>query len=59
MRKQLPNHLRYAFLGCQSEFLVIISSALSQEEEDKLIEVLRIHKRALPLSISSIKGINP
>ena len=28
--KQLPDHLRYAFLGSQSEFLVIISSALSQ-----------------------------
>ena len=27
--KQLPDHLRYAFLGIQSEFPVIISSSLS------------------------------
>ena len=39
--KQLPDHLRYAFLGGQSEFPMIISSALSQEEEDKLIKVLK------------------
>ena len=38
---------------------MIISSALSQEEEDKLIEVLRRHKRALAWSISDIKGIDP
>ena len=51
MLKQLPNHLRYALLGSQSEFRVIISSVLSQEEEDKLIEVLRSHKGALAWSI--------
>ena len=45
--KQLPGHLRYASLGGQSEFLVIISSSLSQVEEEKLIEVLRKHKGAL------------
>ena len=46
-------------MGGQSEFLVIISSALSQEEEDKLIEILRRHKRALAWPISDIKGISP
>ena len=57
--KQLPDHLRYAFLGGESEFPVIISSALSEEEENKLIEVLRRHKGALAWSISDIKGISP
>ena len=57
--KQLPDRLRYAFLGGQSKFPMIISSALSQEEEDKLIEVLRRHKGALAWSISNIKGISP
>ena len=54
--KQLPDHLRYAFLGGQSKFPVIISSALSQDEDDKLIEVLRRHKGALAWSILDIKG---
>ena len=46
-------------MGGQSEFSVIISSALSQEQEDKLIKVLRRHKRALAWSILDIKGISP
>ena len=38
---------------------MIISSALTQEEEDKLLEVLKRHKGALDWSISDIKGISP
>ena len=56
--KQLPDHLKYAFLGGQSEFPVTISSSLSQAEEEKLIEVLRKHKGALAWSIIDMKGIN-
>ena len=59
MLKQLLDHLRYAFLGDQLKFLIIISSSLSLVEEEKLIEVLRKHKGALAWSISYIKGINP
>ena len=59
MLKQLLDHLRYAFLGSQSEFPMIISSALSQAEEEKLIKVLQRHKGALAWSISNIKGNNP
>ena len=57
--KQLSDHLRYAFLGGQLKFPVIISSSLSQVEEEKLIEVLRKHKGALAWSILDIKGISP
>ena len=49
--KQLPEHLRYAFLGGQSEFPVIILSLLCSQEEEKLLEVLRRHKSALAWSI--------
>ena len=59
MLKQLPDHLRYAFLGSQSEFPMIISSTLSQAEEQKLIEVLWRHKGALTWSILDIKRISP
>ena len=45
--KQLPDHLRYAFLGSQSKFPVIISSFVSQVEEEKVFEILQRHKGAL------------
>ena len=57
--KQLPDHLRYAFLGGKSEFPVIISTYFSPTEEEKLIEVLRKRKAALAWSISHIKGASP
>ena len=45
-------------MGGQSEFQVIISTALSLIEEEKLIKVLRKHMSALAWSIVDIKGIN-
>ena len=59
MLKYLPDQLRYAFLGGQSEFPIIISSYLSPAEEEKLIEVMKKHKGTLVWSISYIKGISP
>lgn len=32
--KQLPSHLRYAFLGDKHTFPVIISNVLKKDEED-------------------------
>ena len=55
----MPDHLRYAFLGGQYEFLFSISTSLSPTEVEKLIEVLRRHKSALAWSIADIKGISP
>ncbi|XP_042021284.1 uncharacterized protein LOC121768798 isoform X1 [Salvia splendens] len=57
--KPLPLHLRYAFLGGNDTFPVIVSSSLSSFELDKLLRVLRKHKRAIGWSISDIKGISP
>ena len=45
--KPLPNHLRYAYLGDSSTLPVIISSLLSQTEEEILLRVLREHKGAI------------
>ena len=45
--KQLPNHLRYAYLGEESTLLVIISSSLSNMEEEKLLKILKEHKKRL------------
>ncbi|KAJ4701053.1 DNA-directed DNA polymerase [Melia azedarach] len=57
--KPLPSHLRYAYLGKNSTFPVIISASLSELEEEKLLRVLRDHKAALGWFISDIKGISP
>jgi len=57
--KQLPTHLRYAFLEGPSSLPVIVSSSLSRIEEEKLLRVLREHKKAIGWSISDIKGISP
>ncbi|RDX62844.1 hypothetical protein CR513_58783, partial [Mucuna pruriens] len=43
----LPKHLKYAYLGDNQQFLVIIANNLSGEQEEKLLEVLRRHKKAI------------
>ena len=43
--KQLPNHMRYAYLGEESTLPVIISSSLSNMEEEKLLRIFKDHKR--------------
>ena len=46
-QKQLPKHLRYAYLGNSSTIPVIISASLTEAQEEKLFRVLRDHKAAL------------
>ena len=57
--KELPSHLEYAFLDEECRLPVIISSSLAAEEKEKLLKVLRLHKRAIAWKIMDIKGINP
>ena len=57
--KQLPTHLRYAYLGDFSTLLVIISASLTKNDEEKLLRVLREHKEVIGWSIFDIKGISP
>ena len=57
--KPLPSHLKYAFLGVEETFPVIISSSLESEQENKLLEILRTHKTAIGWTIVDIKGISP
>jgi hypothetical protein len=57
--KELPKHLKYVFLGEQSMHPAIISSSLTELEEEKLMRVLRENKKSLGWSISDLKGINP
>ena len=55
--KQLPNHLRYAYLGEDSTLPVIISSSISNMEDEKLLKILKEHKDAIGWSLADIKGI--
>ena len=57
--KELPKHLKYAFLQLEKERLVIISAGLIELEEQKLQEILRKYKEAITWSIEDLKGIGP
>nr|GEV92476.1 reverse transcriptase domain-containing protein [Tanacetum cinerariifolium] len=54
--KELPPHLKYAFLEGDEKLPVIIAKDLSVEEKTALITVLKSHKRAIAWKISDIKG---
>nr|GEW17038.1 reverse transcriptase domain-containing protein [Tanacetum cinerariifolium] len=56
--KDLPPHLKYAFLEGGDKLPVIISKDLSDEEKTALIKVLKSHKRAITWKLSDMKGIN-
>ena len=57
--KELPSHLKYAFLELEKARLVIISAALTEHEEHKMLESLRKYKEAIAWSIEDLKGISP
>ncbi|KAL4284741.1 hypothetical protein GQ457_16G018120 [Hibiscus cannabinus] len=57
--KQLPEQLKYAYLGNNETLPVIISSKLQADQEERLIATLRQHKEALGWTIAEIKGISP
>ncbi|XP_073033797.1 uncharacterized protein [Primulina eburnea] len=57
--KSLPPHLKYVYLGENNTLPVIISAALTDVMEDKLLEVLKAHKSAFGWKVADIKGINP
>ena len=57
--KELPKHLKYAFLEPEKEKPVISSAALIQLEEQKLLEILRKYKEVIAWSIEDLTGISP
>nr|GEV05038.1 reverse transcriptase domain-containing protein [Tanacetum cinerariifolium] len=57
--KELPSHLKYAFLEDTDKLPVIIAKDLKNVEKEALIKVLKSHKRAIAWIISDIKGIDP
>ncbi|RDX87924.1 hypothetical protein CR513_30536, partial [Mucuna pruriens] len=55
----LPKHLKYAYLDTQQQLPVIITNNLHQEQDDKLLQVLRQHKKAIGWKLSDLPRINP
>nr|GEV18504.1 DNA-directed DNA polymerase [Tanacetum cinerariifolium] len=56
--KELPSHLKYAFLEESDKLPVIIAKDLKDVKKE-VIKVLKSHKRAIAWKISDIKGIDP
>ena len=57
--KELPSHLKFEFLEPEKRKPVIISTALTEYEEKKLLEILRKYKEAIAWSIEDLRGISP
>ena len=57
--KELPSHLKYEFLELEKRKTVIISAALTKDEEHKLLVILRKYKETIAWSIDDLKGISP
>ena len=57
--KTLPSSLRYAFLGSNSTFPIIVNAELNDEQVDKLLRRIRPHRKIIGYTIDDIKGISP
>nr|GEZ27604.1 retrovirus-related Pol polyprotein from transposon 17.6 [Tanacetum cinerariifolium] len=55
--KDLPPHLKYAFLEGDNKLPVIIARELGDEDKSALIKVLRSHKRAIAWKLSEIQEL--
>nr|GEX57150.1 reverse transcriptase domain-containing protein [Tanacetum cinerariifolium] len=54
--KELPSHLKYAYLEGLDKLPVIISKDLKVYEKEALLKVLKYHKRAIAWKITDIKN---
>ena len=57
--KLLPTYLKYAYLGEGNSLPIIISAALSPNQESALLSILKKHIRAVGWTLADIKGISP
>ncbi|XP_020967553.1 uncharacterized protein LOC107615530 [Arachis ipaensis] len=57
--KALPPSLKYAYLGDNNTYPMIINSSLNEQQEEELIQVLKQHKVAIGWTLADLKGISP
>ena len=56
--KELPSHLKYAFLEPKKGKPVIVSAELTENEEQRLLQILRKYKESIAWSIEDLKSIS-
>ena len=57
--KPLLDDLKYAYIEDKKRYPVIISSKLSEQEEERLLGVLKKHRGAMGYTLDVLKGISP
>jgi hypothetical protein len=57
--KPLLKVLKYEFLGPDKTYPVIVSDKLSPEENEKLLNLLKKHRKVIGYSINDLKGLSP
>ncbi|KAK1682427.1 hypothetical protein QYE76_043275 [Lolium multiflorum] len=57
--KLLPDNLKYSHIDDKKIYPVIISSKLSEFEEERLLEILKKHRGAIGYTLDDLKGISP
>jgi hypothetical protein len=57
--KPLPKGLKYEFFGPDKTYPVIVSDELSPEENEKLLNLLKKHRKVIGYSINDLKGLRP
>nr|KYP31466.1 Transposon Ty3-G Gag-Pol polyprotein [Cajanus cajan] len=57
--KPLPENLNYAYLEDDEKLPVIISTSLDVGQEEKLLHVLKKHKKAIDWTLADIPNISP
>ena len=57
--KPLPVELKYAYLEEREQCPFVISSLLSNQQENNLLDILRENKQAIWWKITDLKGISP
>ena len=58
IQKEPPKHLKYAFLGAERAQPVIIATDLREENEQKLIRILKKYKEVIAWLVQNLKMIS-
>ena len=56
--KVLPDTLKYAYLDEKKIYPVIVNANHSEHEEERLLETLRKHRKAIGYTLDDLKGIS-
>ena len=57
--KTFPSSLKYAFLGTNSTYPIIVNNELNGADLDRLVNLIQKHRKAIGYTIDDIKGISP